>query len=483
MVLMLAERSWALAMQLKNDVENYRAKFHANRKLIKAGKWAQKLVALCNAVADERTKLEAESYSSWYEGNILMEHKQWALARQHLIKSKTVYEELGKVGTAEQQERCQERVSEIEPAIRYCKFSMEGQDQTELVHLKTEATDTGRNLDFLKSQLDVVLSEIRKKEVETLNEVLWKGSKVPIKNEAIRISFLNADSIAKFEIPQATTEEQKLQLYDKIFIHYNDALKSIGNEVSNAKTQKKSAQEISQLEDLKDFITYSKLQKTMDRNYMILESLEAKIANDAQAMGNKADEVVRLYEILIENITEINNLKEATDEKTNKIFAAKLLTFKALRCYYLGQTYEKIAKWAEAFALYERAIRQIDEAVDHHKECEPIDINTVDKLNTTAKKTYASKARVKAIMFQESIKQAKSPRADQSNEQKVLLENLNSFDPGFLESGKLMEFPPNFELMTCKPVLFDLAEQNFAFPNLAERKKAPRTGLFARWWG
>jgi len=97
-------------------------------------------------------------------------------------------------------------------------------------------------MDLLRTQLDVVLSELRKKEVESMNEVLWKGQKVPIRNESLRMSILSADSIFKLEMQQASTVEQKLQLYDKIFIHYSDALKTISSDLNTAKANKKTSQ-------------------------------------------------------------------------------------------------------------------------------------------------------------------------------------------------------------------------------------------------
>ena len=87
---MTCERSWAHAMLLKEDVDNYRAKFHASRRLTKGAKWAKKLVALCNVVADERTKLEAESYSAWFNGNVLLEKSDWKGAQELLVKAKYV---------------------------------------------------------------------------------------------------------------------------------------------------------------------------------------------------------------------------------------------------------------------------------------------------------------------------------------------------------------------------------------------------------
>jgi len=58
--LIQAERAWATGMELKNDSDNARTRFHAARRYGKAAKWGHLLVKLCNTTCDKRTKLEAK---------------------------------------------------------------------------------------------------------------------------------------------------------------------------------------------------------------------------------------------------------------------------------------------------------------------------------------------------------------------------------------------------------------------------------------
>ena len=59
-----AERAWAFAMEMKEDMEALgqvtRTRYHVNRRLAKAVKWGQQLLLWCNQVADSSTRLEAE---------------------------------------------------------------------------------------------------------------------------------------------------------------------------------------------------------------------------------------------------------------------------------------------------------------------------------------------------------------------------------------------------------------------------------------
>jgi hypothetical protein len=58
LLLVYAERAWALAMEKKSD-DAPRSKFYFKRRLHKATIWADKLEELCNRVAMDKTKLEA----------------------------------------------------------------------------------------------------------------------------------------------------------------------------------------------------------------------------------------------------------------------------------------------------------------------------------------------------------------------------------------------------------------------------------------
>ena len=93
----------------------------------------------------------------------------------------------------------------------------------------------------------------------------------------------SANDVA-FELGQATTEETKVPLYDKVFLHYADALRNITAEISAAKPPagKKVQSQISQqdlrvLEGLEEYINYAKLEKTIERNLMFIDSQEKKM--------------------------------------------------------------------------------------------------------------------------------------------------------------------------------------------------------------
>ena len=123
MPLINAERAWSYAMQLKSDLnqDSARKRLHLLKRLKKAAVWSKELVRVCNSKADAHTQLEAEAYSSWMHGNMYLEQEKHQEAFQNFAHAKTVYEQLNKVGLAASV-LYQERITEIQPNIRYCRY-------------------------------------------------------------------------------------------------------------------------------------------------------------------------------------------------------------------------------------------------------------------------------------------------------------------------------------------------------------------------
>jgi len=48
-----------------------------------------------------------------------------------------------------------------------------------------------------------------------------------------------------------------------------------------------------------------------------------------------------------------------------------------------------------------------------------------------------------------------------------------------VKEGSLVDFPPDFEVIPCKPILFDVALTSIEFPDLTSRKKTK--GFFGFW--
>lgn len=501
LVLLFSERAWAESMSLKeidNDV-NPRAKFHARRRLAKAAKWAAHLVSLCNAKATQRTVLEAESYHAWLWGNVLLEDEQWANALEFLVKAKTVYVELGKIGSQEQQQLCQERATEIEPTIRFCRFNLEQEvqggliDAESLVKMKNEA-DTNQSLDLLKSKLDTVLNDTRRREAKSMKEISWRSEKVPIKNEALRLLIVKANDLIS-ELSGIKHIEKKRELYDRIQIQYNDALKLVQADMKKTKEKENDYRNLVLLEE---YLVYTMIEQTAQRNQEMALELETTLAqSEKKESARIADEIVRMYELLIANLTDMKE-KRDFDEQGTKSLAAQLLSAKAIRCFFVGVSYMKLDKFLEAMALFRRAEGQIIDALKHHDAVAVKDAKLIDKLESVRKQAIGNYTLSHALGLKAKMQQAADEKqvvssveleANEAKGTKLLINHQDEYI-AFVsnkdsdgQERKLVQFPPHFEPISCKPLLLDCALDHVRFPDLSQRMVEQKKGFLSSWWG
>jgi len=231
-----AERAWSFAMQMKDEKEdNPRVKFFVVRKFAKAAKHSAELEQLCNKRADNRTILEAQAYSCWMNGNFFLEHEDWAEALEKFVRAKTIYEQLGKKGAYDEEEMYRTKVEEIEPSIRYCNYNLGAHTQEEanaLIEMSLKSKGVG--LDLLKAKLDDVLNEARKSESQQMREISWRGRTIQIRNEKLSVELLAAQE-AYYEINKVEIYDKKLELFDKLFINYNDAQRILRDDLIELK--------------------------------------------------------------------------------------------------------------------------------------------------------------------------------------------------------------------------------------------------------
>lgn len=98
--------------------------------------------------------------------------------------------------------------------------------------------------------------------------------------------------------------------------------------------------------------------------------------------------------------------------------------------------------------------------------------NILQRVEEIEAKTVGYKAEANARAYLESLREKASTPQEKSSTSGSLLQQLNKFDQTFAKEKKLIALPPDFEPVTAKPLLFDLALEDCEFPNLEERKKS-----------
>ncbi|WAQ97375.1 SRP68-like protein, partial [Mya arenaria] len=474
-----AERAWAYSMQLKAEANTeLRKKFHMLARMKKAMAYAEEFYTLCeHEKCDARTKLESQAYRFYIKGSIEFELAKWKAAM----------------------ESYNNRVAEIEPNIRYCAYNIG--DSSALKDLQQMRRMAGG--DMMSEELDVLLAQTREKQTATLSEVTWQGRTVPVKNEPVRLFLLSLQDSTQ-EVERAEGMDNKISIYESLLKQCIDAqqvLRDSLQEDQNFKSAQRGQPlegQVSNQHYLHSYLTYIKLSKTIERNLLLIENMRSYLPGAQVEEGRKItkpQDLVRLYDIIIQNLGEIPNLNGIEDDESFKEeMTVRALGFKAFRCFYIAQSYVSARKWKEAIALYGRVLEYAQEAVDQYKRLARSSLYKAEQEHLSGLITEADglqySSHASAILDTEAPTEQMASLTVSNN--KPLSERLEQYSEDTSVAGKkarLVKFPPDFKAIPCRPLFFDLALNHVEMPNLdakAEQKKAASgiTGAIKGWlWG
>uniref|UniRef100_A0A8C3GCQ6 Signal recognition particle subunit SRP68 n=1 Tax=Cyclopterus lumpus TaxID=8103 RepID=A0A8C3GCQ6_CYCLU len=462
LVLMEAERAWSYAMQLKQEANTEpRKRFHLLARLRKAAKHSEKLEKLCESPrVDAKTKLEAQAYTSYLTGMVVFELQEWKLAMEAFNKCKTIYEKLASAFTEELAVLYRQRVDEISPNIRYCAYNIGDQNAiNDLMQMRL----TGGGGGMMAEKLEALITQARTKQAATMSEVEWRGRSVPVKIDKARIFLLGlADNEAA--IAQTANEETKEHLYETLLAECRDTIQAVREELKSEAKQRERGSEsdsskVSNLQFLHSYLTYIKLVTLVKRNESMAHTLQAKLKEpeaDESKRGPRPQDLIRLYDIILQSLAELSTLQGLEDDHTfQKEVSLKTLVYKANRCFFIAQSYVLVKKWSEALVLYERVLKYAKEVQSKTKN-----------LKNSLKDLPDVQELIAEVNAEKYSLQAANPFSP------PLCNRLETFrlEPALVgKQPNLVQFPPDFQPIPCKPLFFDLALNHVAFPPLDDK--------------
>ncbi|XP_014789465.1 signal recognition particle subunit SRP68 [Octopus bimaculoides] len=495
-----AERAWGYFMQLKAEANTeHRKQFHMLSRLKKAVNHADDLAKLCGSTkCDARTKLEAQGYQAWMKGTLEFELERWANAIEFYTNSETIYSKLASAFTDETKDLYLQRVSEVAPNIRYCSFRIG--DESAIKDLMRMRLESGQDAQL--AHLDQLLSQTREKQAATLSNVTWRNRTVPVKNEQVRVFLLNLQESAK-QVETAEGFDRKVSIIESLLKQCIDALQVLRDALQDDQNFKAALRgqtievRISNQHYLHSYLTYIRLTKTIERNLLLIENLKQYLPNKTIPDGKKVtkpQDLVRLYDIIIQNLNEIFNLAGIEDDmKLSNEVKTLIQSFKSFRTFYIALSYSMDKKWKESIALYEKVLHYIALALDGYNGLQSSGIF----LNIQNEKMKIEELEKEASCMRDSCHASSilgntgitEPVKTVSNK-KLLMERLEQYfeDPSLVSKHpKLVTFPPEFEPIPCRPLFFDLALNHISFPSLdgkIEQKTGGIRELMKGWlWG
>lgn len=508
-LLYTTERAWSHAMEKRQlpDGPNRRQRIYLIGRLRKAVKWATSFAQLCAAKGDSRTSLEAEAYASYMRGNLLFELDQnWDTALRNFKSARAVYEELGKYGDLENQILCRERVEELEPSIRYCLHKI-GKSNLQASELLQIGEMEGPALDLFKTKLEAVMAETRSQQAASMTEFQWLGRRYPISNAKTRVSILKAQELEKdLHGPNAESlpSEKRLVMFDKIFTSYHEAKSCIRNDLVTAGNAENMKDDLNGLDKAVNAVL---LQRTIERNQLLVTIAKSKFTrhrDDKNEKTTKPEELVRLYDLLIQNISDLSDLvtsgRERNQEEVDyeKECELKSQAFKAERCFYLAKSYSLAGERAQAYALYGHARSLADNALKQLEKMVNKDQVLTEELKTLIHScrsniciehaSWITEGRKNTEQVVKGVSGISLNGVDKKQQEKFLAEKLDVYEPAVGDSSvkvppRIEAFPPAFQAIPRDPIILDLALDMIEFPSIDKRmKKAPK-GFISRLWG
>ena len=517
-----AERGWAYAMQLKDEMsnENTRVRFHLLRRLSKAAYHAKLLETLCSKRADTRTQLQAEAYAAWLIASVEFEREHHSEALNHFLHAQTVYQHLGTSGVgSELQTICEERVAQLHDSIRFCNYMLRDKKQQKSTTDKSATEEDLMSLSstsggMLQGKLEALKKEKMEKEAKALDTIQWQGKTIPVSNEKLRLCFVTAKESASelqrllqhatdmTDITPEEQEKQRQQLYQNIFVAYEDALKMIKDDLTEVKLETHKQNLIA----LQQYCSWNKLEFITLRNILLTEELNKKIKQQeipgyivpTGQKRSKPDELVLMYEKLISNFNDALEITQTSKNTENmNIIQAKLTAYQALRVYYLGESYRRISKYTDAYALYLRsyelgktaqiALNQLLKSTNVATTTSNLSTltsipNLAQSLTALLTDSECNKNLVHAQLILDTAEKARSITSGvkslglEENKKKnqnvipTLLERLDEYTTGDASNAfRIIDFPPAFQIAPAKPILFDLAFNSIEFPDISSR--------------
>ncbi|MCO5580616.1 hypothetical protein L7F22_034486 [Adiantum nelumboides] len=236
----------------------------------------------------------------------------------------------------------------------------------------------------------------------------------------------------------------------------------------------------------------------------LLESIRVPVQDIEELVEQSEDAMGRL------NLTDLLDLvtsgREQNIEET--VFAVELgarkFFFQAERCFYLAHVHLASAKYAQSYILYRRACEYSEISLKEYQQIKSQQASfehqdVIEELERLSKECRTQSCLVHALGISEASKVQRSLQngvakmslnKDDPKTKKAgfLLERADDYEPmvslpGYKEPPRIIQLPPAFQAVACKPIVLDTAINAIVFPSLEAhlKKEDKKKGFFGFW--
>lgn len=384
-------------------------------------------------------------------GTLHFELQLWPTAAENLKKAQVVYEKLQTTLPDDEQTPYKQRIDEISPSLRYCAYNIGDEKAINILELRSQG---------LLENINSLAMQAKEKRAEEIMEINWNGLKIivrPIKCKYFLMSIKSLDEA----LEKAETSQSRIALIEEMLIDCRDA-------VQIARDELRSSAVGAQL--LLTYLLYIRITRTIQRNEYLIEQ------------ARKQQDVVRLYDIILQ---QLNELRELTGLEDNKKYQdeinAQASMYRGYRCYNMAKGLTLNRRWKESLLLYKSAFKYILE-VNNTEGNDEMKQKLIELQEEIQNSVYVAQAHA---VIQETEEAEDGEGKEKAIDKTPLIERMDEFrDESQILSKKpnLVQLPPVMEPIPCRPLFFDVASNMFRFPDISEEleqeeRKAKGAGM------
>lgn len=371
-------------------------------------------------------------------GTLHFELQLWPKATENFKKAQVIYEKLVSALPEEEQLPYKQRVEEISPSLRYCAYNIGDDKAVDLLELRSQG---------ILENFDTLVAQTKEKAAAILHEVQWFGLKIPIRIERVQL-FLKSIEALDDSLSRAENHPAKIKILEDMFIDLRDIISLARDEV---KQENKDAQL------LLSYLISIRVDRTVLRNLFLIKQTR------------KAQDICRLFDIIIQQVTELTQLEPLKDNtKAQKYYGDHLSAYRVLRAFYMGKSHATFRRWKEAALVFDMAEKQAQNLPKITVTGIVADMLKYVKENAALERSV-SLANIKLEQEEEQVIPV-STKVYKSK--KPLYERLDEFreDPQLLmKNPNVVTLPPPMTPVPAKPLFYDLALNYVEFPSLQDK--------------
>lgn len=399
-------------------------------------------------------------------GLLKFELSSWPEAAEYLKKSQVVYQNISIALPEEEQRIYKAKVEELTPSLRYCAYNMGG-------NASVDEFLSIRNQGLLKN-MDKLITQAKS---QTLETVEWQGRKITIRTEKARLFVMSVHDL-KETLDKSRDNQSKIEIIENFLIDCKDAINAVKDEIKQDPKLRTFNEDgnLTNIQYLVMYLTNMRLKLTLERNLYLIAQAKANFeTNEKQQDGKKyrAEDISRLYEIVLQNVTEMQQLQCTNTNVIDREETDFLqIAFKSFRCFYIALTLIKLKRWKEALAMFDRSTQYVSKVMNSRYVQQYNLENELIGLKRNIEESVFS-ARANSVL-EGDISYESNSIGKNTKSLRPLAERLNQYieDQSFTRNSNIYKLTPEMKATSCKPLFFDLAYNFVEFPSLENNIQA-----------